>query len=65
MESLPKQHFLETKKLINSVDKKDIADWMLKNGYYPEQYVLPPCFHVERFQLRVKEFYSINKKKTS
>lgn len=42
--SLLKKHFLETKETLKKVDKHTIAKWLLNEGYYPEQYVLPPSF---------------------
>ena len=41
--TLPEEHFKETKRLISLVGDKLIADWLIKEGYYAEQYVLPPC----------------------
>jgi len=46
--TLPEEHFKETKRLISLVGDKLIADWLIKEGYYAEQYVLPPCFWVFR-----------------
>lgn len=61
---LPQEHFNESKQLISLVDEKKIADWLLKEGYYAEQYVLPPCFKVEYFKLKNSVYYKVNKTKT-
>lgn len=51
MLSLAQEHFAKTKHLVQKVDKDKIANWLLREGYFPEQYVLPPCFRVEHFEL--------------
>lgn len=55
--NLPKQHRTETEKLIRELSQtddriKEIARWILEEGYYPEPYVLPPCFKMNDFNLR-------------
>lgn len=57
--SLPEKHFKETKTLLDKIPVDLIADWLLKEGYYPEQYVVPPCFIVEQFDLKATPFYSV------
>lgn len=54
--NIVKNHIQKTKSLIveNSSNKdslKKIAQWILNSGYYPEPYVVPPCFRVTNFQL--------------
>jgi len=61
MMTLPARHFKETKRLISLVGEKKIADWLLQEGYYPEQYVLPPCFRVEKFILKRAPYYRVKK----
>jgi len=68
--NLPKQHRAETERLIRELSqtddsKKEIARWILEDGYYPEPYVLPPCFKIKDFQLgqdriETKEYYERN-----
>ncbi len=60
MLSLAQEHFSKTKQLIEKVDKDTIADWFLSEGYFPEQYVLPPCFHVENFILRKEPYFQVS-----
>jgi hypothetical protein len=73
--SLPKEHREETYRKIKAVHKDQIAKWLLEFGYYPEQYVLPPCFSImglklnaarykERDQVKVKELRKISFPKT-
>lgn len=54
--NLVKKHVYETKALINenskdSISLNNIAEWILNIGYYPEPYVVPPCFKVSGFKL--------------
>ena len=54
--NLPRQHREETEKFIRELSnteegKKEIARWILQDGYYPEPYVLPPCFKIIDFEL--------------
>ncbi len=58
--SLPKQHSSETKRLIKKVSKDTIAKWLLEEGYYPEQYVVPPSFKVKKFDLKDEPYYKID-----
>jgi len=50
--TLPEEHFRETEKLLRAIDNDKIAGWLLNEGYYPEQYVLPPSFSVDAFELQ-------------
>ncbi len=54
--SLPSEHFKKTKYLLSKVDKNIIAQWLLNEGYFPEQYVLPPSFKVENFSLQSEPY---------
>ena len=62
--TLLQEHFKETKRLISLVGEKKIADWLLKEGYYAEQYVLPPCFKVEEFKLKRSAHFKVKTTKT-
>lgn len=54
---LPEKHFKATAKLVRALDKYEVAHWLLNDGYYPEQYVLPPSFSVLNFEaLQVSEW---------
>jgi hypothetical protein len=66
--NLPKLHRIETEGLIRELSKtddgkKEIAHWILQDGYCPEQYVLPPCFKIKNFHLNqnrveTKDYYN-------
>ena len=59
MTSAPSKHFQETKALATQLDKAAVAKWFLRQGYFPEQYVLPPCFQVFDYDLQEKPYYPI------
>ena len=42
----PIEHFQRTKALAKCLNKEDIYNWLVIKGYFPEAYVLPPCFEV-------------------
>ncbi len=59
--NLPQKHRQETESLIrklssNDEGKKKIARWILEDGYYPEPYVLPPCFIISNFELQQEKY---------
>jgi len=58
--SLPKAHSKETKRLLKSVSKDLIAKWLLEEGYYPEQYLMPPTFKVKKLELQAKPYYLVD-----
>lgn len=45
----PKEHFQRTNELAQALTKSDIYDWLVTKGYFPEAYVLPPCFEVTKY----------------
>ncbi len=51
-----------TKELACSLKKSDVYHWLCENGYFPESYVLPPCFKVVKRPLKPKVYYKIRKK---
>ncbi len=54
--SFPRDHFNKTAELARSIDPSDVARWLLNEGYYPEQYVLPPSFKVDRLVLQAQPY---------
>lgn len=54
--SLPEEHRNETHQKIIAVHKEMITEWLLLHGYYPEQYVLPPCFSVSGLSLKESRY---------
>lgn len=57
--TLPEKHIETTHKLIKKIDESKVAKWLLEDGYYPEQYVLPPCFCVKQFDLQDEPYFRI------
>ena len=41
-----KKHRQETKRLASAIKGIDVYHWLCESGYFPESYVLPPCFMV-------------------
>lgn len=60
--SLPKEHTAETKRLLKKVSKDKIAKWLLEEGYYPEQYIVPPSFKISKFNLKANPYFIIDNK---
>jgi Reverse transcriptase (RNA-dependent DNA polymerase) len=58
----PKQHMAMTQRLAKRLPKKQVYDWLVTNGYFPESYVLPPCFTVTRYPKYGKQFFQVDKK---
>lgn len=54
--SLIEKHFRKTEKLIKLISNDIIADWLLNEGYYPEQYVVPPSFIAKDFMLQTTPY---------
>ena len=46
------KHWNETKELVSKIDSKDFGKWLLEQGYFPEQYIFPPNFKIDKFELR-------------
>jgi hypothetical protein len=61
--NLPKKHFLETQKLSLALSRDILSNWLLNYGYYPENYVLPPCFSINSFTLLTEPYFTISKNK--
>lgn len=58
--SNPELHLIQTEKLAKLLLPKSIYEWIMKDGYYPESYVLPPCFKVEKYPAYGKKYFTIN-----
>jgi len=56
---LPARHFAETKQLAAQLHVEDVEAWLLEKGYYPEQYVLPPCFSATGFKKQQNPYFQI------
>jgi len=55
------KHRKATATLANSLKKNEIYHWLVQHGYFPESYVLPPCFTVSKRPKRPKLFFQIKK----
>ena len=58
--NLPRKHFFETKNLLKSVSTDKVAKWLLEEGYFPEQYIVPPTFKVNKFDLQTQPYFSVD-----
>lgn len=57
------QYKHETLELAESLHSEEILTWILKQGYFPEQYVLPPCFNVKTIRdIKKGTIYNVTKK---
>jgi hypothetical protein len=56
-------HRKATKKLAKSLKWTDVYHWLVEHGYFPESYVLPPCFKVTRRLARPQLFSKVKGKK--
>ncbi|EMW0513347.1 hypothetical protein AADZ74_004464, partial [Enterobacter mori] len=54
---LVREHYLETKKLLNNIKPKVVGRWLLNDGYFPEEYVLPPSFKVGGVKLNREPYF--------
>lgn len=55
---LVEKHFRETETLLRDVSKDDVANWLLRKGYFPENYVVPPTFVTDDYVLKDKPYHS-------
>ncbi len=60
-----KKHFKKTYKILQQINVKELADWIMQQGFYPESYVLPPCFRVDNFQLQKHPISKVKQNKTN
>ena len=45
--------------LVRSLNGNDIYFWLLDHGYFPESYVVPPCFHVSKRPTTPREYFPV------
>lgn len=55
------QHRQDTYELAESLRGIDVYNWIIECGYFPEQYVLPPCFRVVERPTRRKVYFAVPK----
>lgn len=58
-----KEHRRITRKLALSLNRVEVFYWLLQNGYFPESYVLPPCFRVDKIPSKPTVYYKVKKNK--
>ncbi|MCZ2442847.1 MAG: RNA-directed DNA polymerase [Flavobacteriales bacterium] len=52
------KHSHETHSLAKNLKPKEIYQWLLTQGYFPESYVMPPCFRVSKFRSNYKPIFA-------
>jgi hypothetical protein len=57
------EHRKTTRDLAESLDPDEVFWWLIDHGYFPESYVLPPCFHVVRRPTKLKSYFPLKNKK--
>ncbi len=57
-----REHRSATLALAASLRKNDIYHWLVEHGYFPESYVLPPCFTVSKRPAKPKLYTKVEKK---
>lgn len=55
------KHRSATYSLAESLNKPDIYHWLIQHGYFPESYVLPPCFTVDKKPTKPKLYNKVLK----
>ncbi|MCX6848367.1 MAG: RNA-directed DNA polymerase [Verrucomicrobia bacterium] len=54
-------HRASTRDLARALKPLDVYRWLLEYGYFPEAYVLPPCFRVAKKPEKLLRYYDPNK----
>jgi len=62
MPSPPEKHCQKTATLAAALKRPDVYRWIITNGYFPESYVLPPCFTVSKYPDYGKKYYAHTRK---
>lgn len=63
MPTKPERHFRQTATLAGKLAPRDVYDWLQTVGFFPESYVLPPCFTVTKHRAYGKPLVAHTKKK--
>ncbi len=58
------QHREATRQLAKSLNPNDVYSWLVEHGYFPESYVLPPCFQVVKRPRRQKLYTQLKNRGT-
>lgn len=59
----PEKHLKKTKELASKLSYLEVYKWLMTIGYFPENYVLPPVFHVSKHPDFGKRYYKYTKEK--
>jgi len=62
MSRIPEEHFRRTQELAQALSQSDIYHWLVTKGYFPEAYVLPPCFEVTKYPEFGKIYFPVKPK---
>ena len=62
MPTRPQKHVKVTATLARTLRPKDVFHWLVTEGYFPEPYVLPPCFSVSSHRAYGRPLVSHTKK---
>lgn len=60
-----KEYREETKSLAKSLASSKIYHWLVRYGYFPESYILPPCFEVTKKPKKLKTYFKVKNKRFS
>ena len=55
------KHRDATRELARALKPSDVYHWLLEFGYFPEAYVLPPCFRVAKMPAKQKRYFGSKK----
>lgn len=55
------EHRRATKNLARSLKPTEVYQWLLRSGYFPESYVLPPCFSVSEWPHHARTYFKVIK----
>jgi hypothetical protein len=55
------EHRKQTKLLARSLKPTEVFRWLLEHGYFPENYVMPPCFKVVAAPPKGKTYFKVTK----
>lgn len=59
MPTVIEQHHRVTRELARALKPTEVYQWLLRHGYFPESYVLPPCFRVTEAPSRMKTYFKV------
>jgi hypothetical protein len=63
LDPAPIKHFRRTANLAAALKRSKVYEWLVTKGYFPESYVLPPCFVVVSHPPFNKVYFKLINKK--